>query len=178
MLKLIITGIWVAVVTLGTVYASIQFSKPADPNAAAEAKKAVQEFVQGELVTLPVIKNGDVDGYFLTKASYIVDKTKVGEVTVPIPAVMTDELYTALVGDQLIRLGDNKKLDVEGLRKRIKTAMNKRLEADVIMDVIFEQIDYLSKDDLRQQKIGNAEKVVHEDAPADMPVAKAESSGH
>jgi hypothetical protein len=178
MIKLIATGVWVAIVTLGAVYGSIQLAKPEDPNAEAEKKKAVQELVHGEMVTLPVIKNADVAGYFLTKTSYIVDKSKMGEVTLPIPAVLTDELYTALVGDQVIRVGDNRELDVKAFRERIKTALNKRLGSEVVIDVVFEQIDYLSKEDLRQQRADKTQNIVHETPPADVPAGKAAEGGH
>lgn len=178
MIKLIITGVWVAIVTLGAVYGSIQLAKPEDPNAEAEKKKAVQELVHGEMVTFPVIKKGDVAGYFLTKTSYIVDKSKMGEVTLPIPAVLTDELYTAFVGDQIIRIGDNRELDVKAFRERIKNALNKRLGSDVVVDIVFEQIDYLSKDDLRQQRADKSVNIVHETPPADIPAGKAPEGGH
>ena len=85
MLKLIITGIWVAAVTLGSVYFSIQMSKAPDPNAEEAAKKAVQELVRGEVVTYPVIAQGRVEGYFLARASFIADKTMLAYIKLTVP---------------------------------------------------------------------------------------------
>lgn len=182
MLKLILTGVWVAVVTLGSVYASIQMSKPVDPAEEAAKKKAVQELVRGEMVTFPVISGGHVQGYFLTKTSYVVDKTKMEGVTLPIPALLTDELYTALVGDRVIRVQENRDFDLPRFRERIKTALNKRLGVDAVVDVIVEQVDYLSKDELRnsmQQKqasIKTGEKIVSEELPEDLQSSDAGKS--
>lgn len=174
MLKLVLIGAWVAVVALGSVYASIEMSKPVDPAAEAAKKKAVEELVRGEMVTFPVITDGSVEGYFITKTSYIVDKTKMAEVTLPVPALLTDELYSALVGDKVIRVKENQGFDLKAFRERIKTALNKRLGNDVVIDVIVEQVDYLSKDDIRrsqEQKTSlknGGEKIVSEKVPDDV----------
>jgi hypothetical protein len=174
MLKLVLTGVWVAAVTLGSVYASIQMSKPVDPAEEAAKQKAVQELVRGEMVTFPVIANGAVEGYFLTKTSYIVDKTKMADVTLPIPALLTDELFTALVGDKVIRVKENRGLDLKAFRTRIKDALNKRLGTDAVVDVIIEQVDYLSKEDIRksqEQKTSlknGGERIVAEKVPEDI----------
>lgn len=181
MLKLILTGVWVAVVALGAVYGSIQMSKPVDPAAEEAKKKAVQELVHGEMVTFPVISNGAVEGYFLTKTSYIVDKTKMAEVTLPVPAILTDELYTALVGDKVIRLPENKDLDLKAFKAKIKTAVNARLGTDAVVDVIIEQVDYLSKEEIRksqEQKTSlknGGEKIVSEAVPEDVPSTTTKS---
>jgi hypothetical protein len=183
MLKLILVGAWVAIVALGSVYASIELSKPVDPAEEAAKQKAVQELVHGEMVTFPVITDGSVAGYFLAKTSYIVDKNKMVDVTLPIPALLTDELYTALVGDKLVRIKDNRGLDVKAFRERIKTALNKRIGTDAIVDVVIEQIDYLSKSDLqasREQQTtltNTGEKIVSEAPPTDIKEASP-GEGH
>jgi hypothetical protein len=173
MVKLILVGVWVAIVTLGAVYLSIEMSKGPDPAAEEAKKKAVQELVRGEVTTFPVITDGHVEGYFVARTSYIVDKTKLPSVTMPIPVLVTDELYTALVGDKLIRLGENKNFDLKAFRERIKSALNKRLEQDVVLDVIIEQVDYLSKDDIRtsiqQKKAPSSDQhIISEELPEGM----------
>lgn len=179
MLKLILTGVWVAVVTLGSVYASIEMSRPVDPAEEAAKQKAQEELVRGEMVTFPVLEGGDVVGYFITKTSYVVDKNKMVGMTLPIPALLTDELYTALIGDRLIRVKDNRGFDVNAFRERVKGALNKRLGTDAVMDVIFEQVDYLSKDDLKASRENKTslknggEKIVEEEPPTDIKQASS-----
>ena len=181
MVKLIFVGIWVAIVALGSVYFSIQMSKGPDPAEEAAKKKAIQELVRGEVTTFPVIRDGRVEGYFVARTSYIVDKTKVESVTLPIPVLVTDELYTALVGDSVIRVAENKNFDLKAFRERIKSAINKRLEQDVVLDVIIEQVDYLSKEDIRtsmQQKQAPAsgKKIISEALPEGMDEASAKAA--
>ena len=171
MLKLILTGVWVAAVTLGSVYVSIQMSRAADPADEEAQRKAVQELVRGEVTTFPVISDGKVEGYFLTRTSYIVDKTRMPAVTLPVSVLLTDELYTALVGDKVIRVGENKNFDLKAFRQRVKEALNKRLGQDAVMDIVVEQVDYLSKDDIRtsmsqrQVTLKSGKKIIAEEVP-------------
>lgn len=182
MLKLIITGVWVAAVTLGSVYFSIQMAKPADPAEDAAKKKAVQELVRGETITYPVIASGRVEGYFLAKASFVTDKTKLADIKLPISVLLTDELYTELVGDKVIRIGENRNFDLKGFKERVKSALNEKLGTEVVLDVIVEQIDYITKEDLQESlqnpgsSLKGGEKLVSEKAPDDIPVAKTEDN--
>lgn len=183
MFKIIGIGVWVVAVTLGSVYFSVQMSKtPEKPDPEAE-RKAVEELVRGEVVTFPVIANGRVEGYFLTRTSYIVDKTKITEVTLPVTELLTDQLFTALVGNRVIKIGENRNFDLDAFRKEIKENLNKRLGQEVVHDIIVEQIDYLSKDDIRaniaqnKMTIKTGEKII--DAPLPEEEKKAtEGAAH
>jgi hypothetical protein len=182
MLKLIITGIWVAAVTLGSVYFSIQMAKAPDPDAEEAKKKAVQELVRGEIITYPVIAQGRVEGYFLARASFIADKTKLAEITLPIPELLTDELYTELVGDKVIRVGDNRNFDLKAFKSRVKQALNEKLGSEVVLDVVVEQIDYLTKQEIQDaiskpgSSVKHGERLVGEKLPEDIPLADSKGN--
>lgn len=183
MLKLVISGIWVVIVALIAVYFSVQMALAPKVDEAAEARKAAEETVRGELTSLPVIEGGSVKGYFLTRLSYVVDKVKVTSVHVPLDVIITDELYTTLVGDRMIDLENRSSFDVVAFREMIKEAVNKRLGQEVVFDVLIEQIDYLSKEDLRasmaQKKgtIDGGESIVKGEAPKDEAEAKKPAAG-
>lgn len=182
MFKLIITGIWVAAVTLGSVYLSIQMSKAPDPNAEEAAKKAVQELVRGEVVTYPVIAQGRVEGYFLARVSFVTDKTKLAEITLPVPELLTDEMYTELVGDKVIRIGENRNFDLKAFKDRVKQALNQKLGAEIVLDVVVEQIDYLTKQEIQDaiskpgSSVKHGERLVSEKLPEDVPLADSKNS--
>ncbi len=185
MLKLVISGVWVAIVALIATYFSVQMALAPKVDEAAAARKAAEETVRGELTSLPVIEDGAVKGYFLTRLSYVVDKVKVAAIHVPLEVMITDELYTSLVGDKMIDLEHRSSFDVAAFREMIKEAVNKRLGQEVVFDVLIEQIDYLSKEDLRasmaQKKgtIQSGESIVKGEAPKDGTAAeKPAAEGH
>lgn len=178
MIKLILTGAWVCIVTLGTVYFSVVMATaPAtDPDA---EKKAALELVKGESITLPMISNGKVAGYFLSKISFMLDKEKMKGVELPMTEYLTDELFTLLVGNKMVDIADTSTFNVDEFRKGVKEGLNKRFGDEIVADVMVEQLDYLAKSDTRVS--GGAENVkqpvkIVEGTTAETPTAAASES--
>ncbi len=148
MVKILGTGIWLVIVALAATYFSVTLAMAPeeDPDA---AHRAALETVRGDVTSLPVIADGAVKGYFLTRMSYIADRAKLAEVNVPIDALITDELFTQLVGNKVLDLQQNDGFDLDAFRNQVRDALNARLGDEVIEDVLVEQIDYLSKADIR-----------------------------
>ena len=148
MLKLVFTGVWVAAVTLGSVYFSMErASAPIVSDADAE-RKALQEYVPGELITVPVITDGAVQGYFLTKLSFAVDKNKIKALQVPLKESVTSALYDILVGERLINVADTSSFDIAHFKTAVKDGLNKSFKDEIIFEVLVEQLEYLSKADV------------------------------
>lgn len=75
----------------------------ADPNAEEAAKKAIQELIgRGRSSTVIARPRRRL---FTLAGIVVADKTKLAEITLPVPALLTDEMYTKLVGDKVIRVG-------------------------------------------------------------------------
>ncbi len=157
MLKVVAAGIWVCIVTLGAVYFSVQMGT-APPVDEAAQKKAALEVVKGESISVPVLKDGAVNGYFISRISFMMDKTKLKDGALPITEYMTDELFSLLVGNQMIDLADPKAFKLEEFKKLVKEDLNKRMGGDYIAEVLVEQLDYLSKDDIRVGQSGGKPK--------------------
>lgn len=149
MIKLLLTGLWVCIVTLGAVYFSVQMSAAPTPVDEEAKKKELLELVPGESITIPVISDGAITGYFLSRVSFMMDKQKITGVKLPITEVTTDELFTLLIGNKMVDLSKPGAFDLEKFRSSIKDGMNKKLGDDLVAEVLVEQLDYLSKEDIR-----------------------------
>lgn len=148
MLKLILTGLWVCIVTLGAVWFSI--SRATAPAEHADAAPKIEtELLKGEAINIPMIANGAVQGYFLSRVSFIVDKAKIKDNKLPMTELMTDELFTLLVGSPVVDIKRTDNFDLAGFKAKIKNDLNAKFGGEVISDVLVEQLDYLSKDDIR-----------------------------
>jgi flagellar basal body-associated protein FliL len=170
MLKLVFTGVWICAVTLGSVYFSIQHaSAPVESDAEAE-RRALQEYVPGELITVPVITDGAVQGYFLTKLSFTVDKNKIKHLDVPLKESVTNALFDILVGKKLINVSDSNSFDLATFKTAIKEGLNKDLRDEMIFEVLVEQLEYLSKTDVARIAKGGS-------APQQQPVAIVDKNG-
>lgn len=184
MVKTLGIGVWVVAVALASVYFSVNLAMAPkeDPEA---ARRANMETIRGDVTSLPVLEDGQVMGYFLTRLSYVGDKAKLAAVHIPIQVIATDELFDALVGKKMLNLHDNSHFDLDEFRKTIKEAINNKLGDDVIEDVLVEQIDYLSKNDIRSNlaqhnlNMQTGQKLIDENAPEDGAGHAAESTaGH
>lgn len=174
MIKLVVTGLWVCVVTLAAVYFSIQMATA--PAASADPKAVSQEFVKGESINVPVIGDTGISGYFITKVSYMMNKDKAKDLDVPLPALTTDALFTLLVGNKMVDMSKPKAFDLEAFRGDIKKTMNDRLGGDYVASVVVEQLDYLSKDEIRANEGSPVKKNLKmvSITPAESPPAGAE----
>jgi hypothetical protein len=137
--------------------------------------------VKGETITVPIIGNGAITGYFLGRVSFMMNKDMLKGVTLPLSEMTTDELFSLLVGNKMVDIAHIKSFDPNAFREEIKKGMNERLGGEYVAEVMLEQLDYLPKEDVKEnsgnkpQKVGAPVKIV-ETAPAtEMP---APSSGH
>ncbi|MEN9894175.1 MAG: hypothetical protein RIR97_27 [Pseudomonadota bacterium] len=151
MIKLVGTGIWVCIVTLAAVYASISMAN-APPKAEKADEKLELEAVKGDLNSIPVFRDGAVIGYFLVKLSYEADKAKLEKAVTPVPVMITDELFTSLVGDKIIDIANTKDFKLDAFKAHIAEVINKRAGEELVHNVNVEQLDYISKDDLANRQ--------------------------
>lgn len=147
MLKLVLTGLWICGLTLGSVYFSMKMAAGPGPVDEAALKRESEEYIAGEMVTVPVLGAGAVQGYFLAKLSFAAEKDLLKNVKEPIKELVTDELYTLLIGNDLIDIRNTKTFDLDHFKSSVRDALNKRLNGEVIKTVLIEQLEYVSKED-------------------------------
>ncbi len=157
MIKLVLTGIWVCAITLASVYFSVHMATAPAP-APDTSKQTQLELVKGESITVPIVKDGAVAGYFLGKVSFMMNKEMVKGASLPLTEMTTDELFTLLVGNKMVDVGNMKSFDPQAFREMIKKDMNEHLGGEYIAQVMLEQLDYLSKADVAANASGQQKK--------------------
>lgn len=185
MIKLIGTGIWICLVAFGSVYFSIQMAVKKESAEPAQPMLGGYQEIKGDIISVPVLGDGAVQGYFLTRLSYTIDPAKIAVMTIPPQELITDVLYMELVGNRVIDLGNMKTFDLTKFKSGIVAALNGRLGEQVFHDVVIEQIDFLSKEDIRSNMrqsrftMKKGEPVGAGTAGNDAPVGDAPAaSGH
>ena len=156
MVKILAAGLWVCLVTLGAVYFSVHMATAPVEVSEEDAKKAKLELVRGEPITIPMIADGSVRGYFLGRISFMMDKEKIKGVELPLTELMTDELFTLLIGNKMVDISNMAAFDVAAFREKIKTDLNAHLGEGFVEEVLVEQLDYMSKEEVRATGDGSA----------------------
>lgn len=158
MLKLVLTGVWVCAITLASVYFSVYLATAPAP-AETTTRQSALELVKGETITVPIIGDGAVTGYFLGRLSFMMNKDMVKNVTLPLTELTTDELFTLLVGNRMIDIANIKSFDPQAFRDAVRKNMNERLGGEYVADVMIDQLDYLSKEDVKENASARPERV-------------------
>ena len=123
MIKLVLTGVWVCAITLASVYFSVYLATAPAP-AATDSKQSALELVKGETITVPIIGNGAITGYFLGRVSFMMNKEMLKGVTLPLSEMTTDELFSLLVGNKMVDIAHIKSFDPKAFREEIKKGMS------------------------------------------------------
>lgn len=161
MIKFVVAAIWICVVTIGAMVYSFQ-SSAAKPEPGSEpAFFGGLDYVKTEVFSVPVLQNGVINGYFIGRFVYTVEPEKLAKLSIPAETLIVDEVYTYLFSHPEIDFSKTGTLDIDALRTGIRDSINKRVGDTLIHEVLVEQVDYLSKADIRDNTIrqrGTAER--------------------
>ena len=151
MIKLILSGLWVCLVTLASTYAAVSWLAPRVPEAETHIQKlnGGLESVKTRMISVPVIGDGAIHGYVLAQFVFTVDGKAMKHLTVKPEAFLLDEAFKAIYGGETIDFRNFTKRDLQALSKQIGDNVNKRLGAHLVEDVLVQELNYVAKDHVR-----------------------------
>ena len=173
LIKFIVSAVWICAVTIGAVFYSFQSADPA-PDPEAQALMGGLDYVKTEVISVPLLRDSRIEGYFLTRLVYTVEPEMMAKLSVPAESLMVDEVYTYLYSNPQIDFSKAETIDLDAFRSAIRDRINLRTETKLVHEVLIEQIDFLSKDEIRdntiRRKIGDSTEPESEAEPPTPPV--------
>lgn len=161
MLKFVLAALWISIATVGAVFFSFQMSQARSEADPTPAFFGGLDYVETGMLTVPVMKEGRVGGYFLARLVYTVEPKRQKALSVPLKTLLVDGFYSYLYSNPQIDFSQYKELDLDALRAGLRDSLNERLGEELVHDVLVEQIDYLSKDEIRdnaiRRRVGSSE---------------------
>jgi len=177
MIKLVAAAVWIAAATAGSVFYA--FQQAGDVEAAAPAPEAGAfgglDYVRLNVVSVPQLKNGEVQGYFLARLVFTAPAERLKQLVVPADAMLTDAVYTKLYADPSVDFSQVDTLDIDAFRAGLRDTVNAKIGEDLITEVLVEQVDFLSKADIRRASFRGWDSAA---AAAQTEPKKAEGGGH
>lgn len=152
MLKFIAAAIWICAATLGAVFYSFQ-SSVAKPAEEAKPMLGGLDYVKTDVISVPVLNHSVVTGYFLTKLVYTVEPSIMAKLSIPAESMIVDQVYSYLFGRPEIDFTNTAGLDLDAFRGNVRDAINKRVGEELVHEVMIEQIEYLTKDEIRDNAL-------------------------
>jgi hypothetical protein len=154
MIKFIAAAIWICIATVGAVFYSFQAAGARGVGEPPKPMLGGLDFVKTDIISVPLVRNSAVEGYFLTKLVYTVDPVQIAKLSIPAEALITDQVYSYLyTNPQIDFTKEHAALDVDAFRKNIRDSINKRVGEELVHEVLIDQVNFLSKDEIRNNAI-------------------------
>lgn len=150
MMKLLSTGIWACLVTVGTSFGISYWKETA---AALPAKQDQPEglvYEKVKVINVPMIADGSVQGYIVTQLVFTANAKVLRQLPVPPEPFVVDEAFRMIYGDQKLDFKNLGRYDLTQFAQTVRAQVNKRLQTDALQEVLVQDFNYVSKDQIRR----------------------------
>jgi hypothetical protein len=149
MIRLIASGLWLIAATCLSTYvaATWKYNEIEGPSA-AKKPSAIQRRKTAP-INVPMISNGNVEGYIVAQFVYLADESALSQLSVPPDDFITDEAFRELYSSN-VDFNHLEKYDVDRLTKVLTEKTNHRLDKDIIKAVLVAEFTYIPKRDVSQ----------------------------
>ena len=101
-------------------------------------------------INVPMISNGNVQGYIVAQFVYLTDESSLHELSVPPDDFIADEAFRELYTSN-VDFKHLEKYDVERLTKLLAQKTNLRLEKDIIKDILVAEFTFVHAREVSKQ---------------------------
>jgi hypothetical protein len=146
--RLLVLGAWVCGVTLVSGHLALTWRAETPPAAETPFFEGL-EYEETALIHVPIIANGDVQGYVAAQFVFTADARTLRQMTVKPHAYVRDEALRAIYSNGKVDFSRLERVDIDALLKTVKTGVNARLGGELVKDVLVKEFNYVRKDQLR-----------------------------
>ncbi|MBI2720138.1 MAG: hypothetical protein HY245_05060 [Rhizobiales bacterium] len=149
MLKLAAIGLWAATVTAGAAYLSAGYLAGANAGKTAKPASLGLEQITSDMTSVPMIRGGAILGYVIIQVNFEADKALLEEMKVDAKPYLVDAAFRAVYSNEETDFTRVKGDDLDRLTRRIAELANGNLGAEVVKQVLIQQLNYVRKEDIR-----------------------------
>lgn len=149
MIKTLLVGLWVCIVALGSSYFFIQTNNSNAAHGPSEEEAAAIEFIKTDMVSVPIIKEGKVQGYLVAQLSFAVNKVESAKLGFEPTPYLVDVAYRTLYDSSAVDFSKLRPQDLTSLSKKISQGVNEKLGKEIVKDVLMNEINYVPRDEVR-----------------------------
>ena len=146
--RLLVLGAWVCGVTLLSGHLALTWRAETPPAAETPFFEGL-EYEETALIHVPIIANGEVQGYVAAQFVFTADAHTLRQMTVKPHAYVRDEALRAIYSNSKVDFSRLERVDIDALLKTVKTGVNTRLGGELVKDVLVKEFNFVRKDQLR-----------------------------
>jgi hypothetical protein len=159
MIKVIAIAVWICAATLGAVFYSFQAAGQRGVGETPKPMLGGLDYVKTDIISVPLIRDSKINGYFLAKLVYTVEPEQIKKLSIPAEALITDQVYSYLYSNPQIDFTRKDTIDLEAFRVAIRDTINARVGVTLVHEVLIDQVNFLSKDEIRDNAIRRRQNV-------------------
>jgi hypothetical protein len=151
MIRLVLAGLWVCILTAGTSYAVAYWKENGSALSAKDEYLEGLQHLKTRVLSVPMVENGAVQGYIVARFAYTVEAKTMHQLAVPPEPYVVDEAFRRIYADERL---DSRKLaryDLSILTAAIKQRVNERMQAEIVQDVLIEDFNYVSREEFQRK---------------------------
>ena len=150
MVRIVISALWICLVTVASSYGVMMMTGGQAPTAAeADEFFGGLDYVKTQIISVPIVSSGAIQGYLIAQFVFTADGKLLRQLSVPPEVFLTDEAFQTIFAGEAPDFKNLKKYDLAGLKTKIAANVNKRFDADIVRDVLIEQFNFVPKDQVR-----------------------------
>lgn len=150
MIKALLLAVWVSAVSLGAVY-GVFIMQIKEAEKRKEGEPSGIEYVKPEEISVPMIIRGKVAGYVIAQFVFTADSGLLKKLSVPPDYFFNNEAFNVVYESKVIDFTRIKKQNLPKVAIKIKKNINKRMESNIVRDVLIQQLKYIPKASVRSK---------------------------
>jgi hypothetical protein len=151
MIKVILSALWICIITLVSSYAAVLWKTQTAIAGTGDDGLTGLNYTKTVPINVPIIEQGAINGYVVAQFVYTADAAALKQLSVPPDAFILDEAFRTIFSDERIDFEHLERFDLASLTKNLATAVNARFGTDIVQDVLVEQFTFITKDEVRAQ---------------------------
>ncbi len=149
MARTLMAGLWAIMVTLGAFYGVMIWKAGSQAAVAPAPLFSRLEQLKTDIVSVPMISNGKIEGYVLARFVFLMDAEKRKKMSFDPGVILTDEAFQLIYASPVRDFQRIEKYDLSQLANALKKRVNKRLGAALVQDVLVDSINYVARGEIR-----------------------------
>ena len=154
MLKLVAVGMWVILVTASATFASVYLGSGKSDEGKEKVDAGVEELTS-EMTSIPIMRNGDIEGYLILQFSFAADKAILEEKKIDPMPFLKDAAFRVIFANTEVDFRHLKKDDLNRLTADVAKVANTHIGGDLVRSVLLQQFNFVKKEEIRTNWIGN-----------------------
>ena len=151
MIRLLLIGLWVCILTAGASYAVVYMGEHGSLLPQREEYLDGLQYQKTRVLSIPMVEDGGVRGYIVAQFVYTVEGRTLHQLTVPPEPFVVDEAFRKIYADDSMDFRKLARYDLTILTASIKQRVNERMHGDIVKDVLVEDFNYVAKEEFQKK---------------------------